>query len=230
MRSLFLSLFTGLMATSVCAETPKTFDYSLTKLPVVDLAARLLPPDLASQIVADKVGDWAPGMVLVSFYTQAVPLTARVCQRTSYVVHWYLPEVNAPEQDKYKVTEVIRHAEIALAKGCEKPHPVVFAKMNAGTPADAARTLEWLDAQRQAAKDGTDIEANIYCHTKLSVDPCADSTNKVLANLKLEQTYLFFDAFTLVMKGDNAVWRVETSANPSGRPFIDMTYFMPAPF
>lgn len=189
------------------------------------IAARLLPPEMAEKVVNREILDpyLAKGPPAgVRFLSRAEAVGAHLCARRIYHVALHLAADGdgAPIADSLEAASApVEQVQIAYAERCDAT--LRYAAVQAATLADAAALLQSLAALQATAKAGQVPSAGISCRSDISQTACAPSPVSVLARLPL-------DAASIVEGRGGSSWRVVITDLPPGSPVWEVALDGPA--
>jgi len=198
----------------------------LERSDAAQIAARLLPPEMAQKVVSREILDpyLAKGPPAgVRFLSRAEAVGAHLCARRVYHValHLAADSDGAPLADSLEAASApVEQVQIAYAAHCETPD-LRYAAVQSATLADAAALLTSLAALQAMAKAGQAPAARIGCRSDISETACAPDPASVLARLPL-------DAVSIVEGRGASSWRVAITDLPPGSPVWEIALDGPA--
>lgn len=158
-------------------------------MPTTELAARVLPPDIASRVVSHEMRDsWGGGSYGIRFFMPPEQVTKTVCRRRSFYA-------SSSNFNVRRGDEPVRYAlpgvQIALSDDCAKVPADGFAFVQPETLEDGAvKTLQWIaDMQQRARREGK-LPMVVRCKSEQAANPCAAGSLAVFAGLPLDKTYI----------------------------------------
>lgn len=189
------------------------------------LAAKLLPPELAAQVVSHEASEppapeGAPRSV--TFHAKPGASANGVCARKSYYVSVYARAIVPIEIDDVRLGP------------CPMPADAPFAHVQAPTTvAQAGAALRWLDQARRSP-----LEADLSCKSEGRPEACRDA-GAVLTKLPVENAsvvgasngvdgelnFAFRDAAATAESG--STWQVKVAPAGGARRHIDITLLSP---
>lgn len=207
---------------------------------VSQVAARLLPQDMAADVVDSRIGNSfvfahdPPANLRLFARPEAV--TSLVCRR---VYHFVSFETAAGSDHQQLSDETILHVKrispsvlVGLSKGeaCADLPVERFAHVQRGrTEAEAIELLEWFSElqSRERAPEGV----TVTCHTTLMQHMCSGEPFRIFAGLPLEKTYIIDrDGLTVMPQGPGQLyWDVRLETDGEKRR-ITLEWGSPAPF
>ena len=200
--------------------------------PTPELAAELLPPDMAKDAISHAFS-WPT-------FQNGVPSSVRFegkprktgdgfCERKTYYVSIYAFGGGAEGDPQ----QAVMGDKVRLG-GCEG----IFAHLNPGTSLESGKkALLWLQWARDIARSEAPLPFGLNCRDEVRNDKCANA-RQALANLPVEKTFIVSKWSRTAHQWQFAVtetepgqllWDMKIDATP-GRGSVDMVWKIPAPF
>jgi hypothetical protein len=170
-----------------------------------ELAQRLLPSELRAKVSSHRLV--TPGLGLwpnALFYGPVQPLPGGACKRESYEAVLGRAEVSngRPETWPLKVTGVASRVTISLDGLCDADWEGAAASVSPAVDVDdAIATLSWLAEQRENARRGRPIPAELSCNSEVTLNPCGYGPLRALGGLTVT------NALSLTKEAGGA-WRI----------------------
>lgn len=185
---MFILAALAFQAASASAVPQEASGEGLSAMSTPELAARLLPPPLASRVVRYEISpaetNGAPERV--KFYTRHRSMPDGFCERDLYEVS------NTPN------SPVIESADISLGR-CPRSGAPIFARVNANENLHVAQgkaALRWLDDAIDSARTRKPLPFDVSCVADAQPSLCADGGRKALASLPIADVASVDGAFT----------------------------------
>lgn len=206
-------------------------------MPTAELAARVLPPEIAARVVAHETGEnWGGGSYGVRFYAAPEAVGGTICRRrTFYAVS---SDFNVRGAEARRAFPGVK---IALAKDCAKVPLAGFASVQPETLEEGAvKALDWLAATQQRARREGKLPVPVRCRSEQAADPCTAGALAVFSRLPLDKTYIIDKAkdaggtarwqFAVMPDGPGQLFYQTTLTGSPKKPEIELVWDAPAPF
>lgn len=199
------------------------------------LAAKLLPPELARTVVAHKaeplLGEGSP-LFSVTFYGKPRPTLDGFCERPLYKVY-----ANPESQGG-------QGSQVRLG-GCPQTRDAEFAGLDPARPAEMKAALRWLANASRLARGSQPLPFEIECVAEVEPERCAKGGRAALAELPAENTFIVSGTFNC-QPGETRfavrqaplppgivltpVWDIRLVHAGKQRPRLQMKWAVPPPF
>lgn len=229
-----LAALASLQAASAPAVSQEPSSEGASAMSTPELAARLLPPPLASRVVRHEISPPETNGVAttqVRFYTRHRSMPDGFCERDLYEVS------TAPN------SPVIESADIRLGR-CPRAGTPSFTRVNANANLHVAQgkaALRWLGDAIDSARTGEPLAFDISCMADAQPSLCADGGRKALASVAIADVARVDGAFTCrtsetsfalrhhAMRAGKATgaWDVRL-ARGTTRPRLTLTWIQPS--
>ena len=207
---------------------------ALQTMPAQQVAARLLPTELAAGVVAHRVRSGSGGALdTVELLRPPERVGRGVCRRYGY----YL---SGSDLIAGRATGTpTRFTEVALAPACPSTAEASYARVQpAAVEPGAIAALEILADLRARARRTKKVPVKVDCRSELPTNPCKVKDAALLRVLPLER------AFLIEPLAPDPGWRIALMPSGPGQPFFDtslvqapgkrmrlmVTWKAPAPF
>lgn len=184
-----LTALAFLQAASPPAVSQQQSDEALTAMSTPELAARLLPPPLASRVVRHEISPpdtKGSASARVRFYTRHRSMPDGFCERDLYDVS---TTPNSP---------VIESADIRLGR-CPRSGALSFTRVNANANLHVAQgkaALRWLGDAIESARTREPLSFDVTCVAEVQPSLCARGGRKALASVAVADVASVDGAFT----------------------------------
>ncbi len=225
--------------------TPELTRASVARMRTPELARRLLPSPLATQMVSHEVGEpiFAGGPLRsIRFFARPAPLGDDLCRRESVYVALQVVGGSNAENSRQDVPVQFEGAmpaktQIAIAPGCRLEAGGFFAWVQPERAFDSAtRAFRRLLSFRERAQSVASFPVSVTCTSETQEKVCNGSTRALLARLPLHQTYLIEPRgagwkFAVMPNGPGQhYWEVILAQNGATGQKVALTWRVPAPF
>jgi hypothetical protein len=206
-------------------------------MPTAELAARILPPEIAARVVAHETRESeGGGSYGVRFYAAPETAGGAICRRRTFYAVSSDFNVRGAE-----VQRAFPGVKIALAKDCTKIPLAGFASVQPETLEEGAvKALTWLADMQQRARRAGKLPVQVRCRSEQATNPCTAGALAVFAGLPLDKTYIIDkrkDAgdterwqFSVMPTGPGQLFFTTMLTGSADKPEIELTWDAPAPF
>lgn len=201
-----------------------------------ELAAYLLPPEMAADVVSHTVDHpiFEGGLpYLVRFAGRSRPSGRGLCERYGYNVF-----IGGEDKGHADRRPPMRSTKIRLGD-CPIATDAIFADINPDDGAGARLAFGWIDWARREASSSRPLPFKIACRSETDEDRCADGGRKALAELPIDKTYgarrkaaapaHHWEFWVTETEPGQKLWDVKIDATP-GKASIDLVWLIPPPF
>ena len=236
-------LIPGLFLVAVAAQNDVANRKTLatdfvTKASTAELAKAVLLPEFAAKVVGHKLMPphlhWLEGYPAL-FWEKATVIEPGFCQRATYYV-------SMPQRPKGTLTpsDPTPGVQIKIAADCATATEP-FIHLNRTPPHKAVEVLRWLSQVHKAARSTGELGADVACRSEQDPNPCTEGARQVLAELPLENTYIFEpggpayggDDWRISIKPTNATghyWQLSLFNWSTDRPRVRISWDVIPPF
>lgn len=190
---------------------------ALRTMPTRQVAARLLPSELAAGVVTHRVRDGSGGVPDAVELLRAPERVGRgVCRRHGYYLSG--SDLIAGRETGMPT----RFTEIALAAVCPSTPDASYARVQpAAVEPGAIAALEILADLRVRARRTGKAPVKLDCRSELLANPCKAKDAALLRDLPLER------AFLIEPLAPDPGWRFALMPKGPGQPFFDTALVQP---
>jgi hypothetical protein len=218
MKTLLLGAF--LLVANGAGAQPVPIEAPWKSATTAELAAKLLPPEVAREVVTHNLGRpifaGQPSPSVTFFGAPRV--SDGFCERSTY----YVSGLPTPDRVQPLV-------ELRLGP-CPRDTGAIFAHLNPGASTAAAKqALRSLDWAARLARSDAPLSFELSCESELLPDPCGKGARAVLASLPLDKTYMVANGNIVITPTGpgQMLWDVRVTPVPKGIRSIQMIWKVP---